>query len=333
MGGITAPVIRPILEQVESALARTHCVLAVSGGVDSMVLLDAAATVTKRRTLTVATFDHGTGPAATAAVHLVARRAESLGIPTVIGRIPSRAGKRVDKRGRAAKSPTEADWRQHRWRFLHNVAHQVRGTVVTAHTRDDQIETVFMRILREAGPRGVAALYADSAILRPLLDVPRHTILAYAEERQINFVTDPSNTDRRHLRNRVRHDLIPAITAIHPTFPADLLDLARRSVAWRAQMDHIAATFTVMPDAQGVSYLIPRHQLAGFPVHSLRVLWPALAARMGVIMDWRGTHRLASFTIEGETGQSIQLSGGVDVLMRRDAMVVHRKAPTGSRGE
>jgi tRNA(Ile)-lysidine synthase len=291
-----------------------------------MVLLDAAAIVAKPGTLTVATFDHGTGAAATSAVQLVVQRAESLGIPSVVGSVSSGERQANGKKGGRVKSPTEADWRRDRWQFLAGVADRVQGAVATAHTRDDQIETIFMRILRDAGPRGLAALYADSPILRPLVDVTRCMILAYATARQVSFVTDPSNTDRRHLRNRVRHDLLPAISATRPHFTGELLDLARRSASWRAQMDEIAATFTVMPDAAGISYVIPRPQLACYPVDELYVIWPALAARMGVVMDWRGTHRLASFTIEGETGQSIQLSGGVDILMRRGAMVLRRNA-------
>ena len=304
-------------------------VLAVSGGVDSMVLLDAAHSVLGRDRaseprIVVATFDHGTGPTATAAAALVARQARSLGIPCIVGRT-------------ARPGHTEAEWRQARWRFLREALEEQgtqgeaapsgrehRGTIVTAHTRDDQVETVFMRILRDAGPRGLAALYAESAVCRPLLEISRSEITAYARERQLPFVTDPSNTDRRHLRNRIRHDLLPAIGAVHPRFADELLTLAHRAAAWRRRMDRLAATFTVMSDTPG-SYVIPRAQFAGYGVDALRALWPSVAARAGVVMDRRGTHRLASFTIEGETGQSIQLSGGVDVLMRRDAMVFHRR--------
>lgn len=298
-----------ILADVAAALTQPRYLLAISGGVDSMVLLDAASAVAPPETLTVATFDHATGPAATAAARLVQERAEALHIPVIVGRAPT-------------PSRTEAEWRRQRWHFLSTVASEARATIVTAHTLDDQIETVFMRILRDAGPRGIAALYAGSPIVRPLLTIPRATILEYAREKDVTFVTDPSNFDRRHLRNRVRHDLLPAIRGVRPDFEGELLDLAQKSAVWRAQMDQIAATFTGMTEAG--AYSIPRAQFAGYSPEALRALWPAIAARRGIVMDWRGTHRLSLFTIEGETGQSIQLSGGVEVLMRRDAIVFRR---------
>jgi tRNA(Ile)-lysidine synthase len=276
-----------------------------------MVLLHAAAAVLPLDSLIIATFDHGTGPAATSAVAAVERETSRLSLDCVTGRADA-AGK------------SEAEWRRDRWAFLEGVSKRYRAPVVTAHTRDDQIETVFIRVLRDAGPRGLSALYAPSPVIRPLLETSRAVVHAYAAKCNVIFVTDPSNFDRRHLRNRVRHDLLPAIIANTPDFGDQLLALARRSADWRARIDQIAATFTVMPDTTG-SYTIPRQQLTGYTSDALRTLWPALAARAGVVMDWRGTHRLAEFTIDGESGQSIQLSGGVDVRMRRDALVLHRE--------
>ncbi|HMA19981.1 MAG TPA: hypothetical protein VKO87_04215, partial [Gemmatimonadaceae bacterium] len=65
-----------------------------------------------------------------------------------------------------------------------------------------------------------------------------------------------------------------------------------------------------------------RSDLAGYDAESLRTLWPAIAAKAGVIMDRRGTHRLAEFTMKGHTGGSIQLSGGIEVRMFRDHLTL-----------
>ena len=65
-------------------------------------------------------------------------------------------------------------------------------------------------------------------------------------------------------------------------------------------------------------------RLKGYDAESLRVVWPALAARASVVMDRRGTHRAAEFTIRGATGGAIQLSGGVEIVMRRDHMLLRR---------
>jgi len=312
---------------VGQALAGRRCVLAVSGGVDSMVLLDAAVATTPVPSLVVASFDHGTGSSATRAVAHVAREAARRGVRFVTGTMAEYADRTPDRpRGDGA----EATWRHARWAFLRTVAAEIgvgeeggEVQIATAHTQDDQIETVFMRALRDAGPRGLAALYAPSPVLRPLLDISRREIEKYAEMLKVKFVIDPSNASRVHLRNRVRHDLLPAIVRQRPGFATELLTLSHRAAEWRARMDAVAASFTLMTDVTG-SLHIPRAQLGELTADALRALWPALAARGGVVMDWRGTHRLAAFTIEGEPGQSIQLSGGFEVVMRRESMVLRR---------
>ncbi len=298
---------------VESSLAGcAHIVLAVSGGIDSMVMLAAASRLPRqlRRRIVVATFDHGTGRAAGRAAALVRREAARFGIACVAGRA-STVGTR------------EEEWRRARWTFLEQVRAARSACVVTAHTRDDQVETVFMRILREAGPRGLAGLYADSEVVRPFLELGRSTISDYAKANRVRFVDDPSNTDRRHLRNRIRLDLLPSIVRRHPEFPDELLALARASADWRRSLEDIAASVDSTPAIDGI-LRIARSSLSGFDDASLRVLWPALAARASVVMDRRGTQRAAEFTIKGATGGTIQLSGGVEIVMRRDHMLLRR---------
>jgi hypothetical protein len=75
---------------------------------------------------------------------------------------------------------------------------------------------------------------------------------------------------------------------------------------------------------RGGALRVSRSSLSGFDADSLRVLWPALAARAHVVMDRRGTHRAAEFTMKGTTGGAIQLSGGVEIVMRRDHMLLRR---------
>jgi tRNA(Ile)-lysidine synthase len=294
-------------------------VLAVSGGLDSMVLLTAASRLPARarRQVMVATFDHGTGNAAGRAAALVARRASRCGFLCVTGRA-STIGTR------------EEEWRRGRWQFLEQVASKRDASVVTAHNLDDQVETVFMRILRDAGPRGLAGLYADSDVVRPFLNIRREALSNYAHEQGVVFVQDPSNTDRRHLRNRVRLDILPSITKQNPGFPDELLSLARDAAVWRRSLEDIAGTVGAEAEQDG-ALRISRSSLKGYDAESLRVLWPALAARASVVMDRRGTQRAAEFTIKGMTGGTIQLSGGIEIVMRRDHMLL-RRWRTESRG-
>jgi tRNA(Ile)-lysidine synthase len=287
-------------------------VLAVSGGLDSMVLLHASSSLPRssRPRIRVASFDHRTGDAARRATQRVARAARAAGLDFVSGTATQRRS-------------NEYAWRQERWTFLRAAATDFGGPVATAHTVDDQVETVFMRALRDAGPRGLAGLYAESEVLHPLLGLTRSALAAYAETHGVAYIDDPSNLSRAHLRNRVRHDLLPAIARVRPTFAAELLDVARGAAGWRLAIDQIAEAVRVVHQEDG-SLRIARSDLSGYSADSLRVLWPAVAARTGVIMDRRGTQRLAQFTIDGATGGAIQLSGGLEVRMYREYMLVRK---------
>ena len=307
---------------VGSALADCpHAVLAVSGGLDSMVLLTAASRLPPRarRNIIVATFDHGTGKAAGKAAALVARQAYRCGFLCVTGRASTIGTK-------------EEEWRRGRWAFLQQVAATRDSCVVTAHNLDDQVETVFMRILRDAGPRGLAGLYAESEIVRPFLNINRASLAEYANLHRVVFVQDPSNCDRKHLRNRIRLDILPSIVRRNPAFPDELLALARKAAEWRRSLEDLAGSVESEAEREG-GLRINRSSLQGFDEDCLRVLWPALAARASVVMDRRGTHRAAEFTIKGSTGGTIQLSGGVEIVMRRDHMLLRRwrSQPTEAR--
>lgn len=275
-----------------------------------MVLLDAvaAAHTGPRSAILVATFDHQTGKHASRAAKLVERRAAAEGFRCVVG-IAAEPGRR------------ESEWRGQRWQFLRSTAANFRAQVATAHTVDDQIETVFMRILRDAGPRGLAGLYAESEIVRPFLDLTRAELEAYALKHRTRYVDDPSNASRAYLRNRIRHDILPAITKVQPRFASSLLRIARLSAAWRLEMDEALAQIDVAETGKG-SIRVARADLAGYDAESLRTLWPAIAAKAGVVMDRRGTTRLAEFTMKGHTGGSIQLSGGIEVRMFRDYLIL-----------
>ena len=275
-----------------------------------MVLLDAISRSLSapRSSVLVATFDHRTGDHASRAARLVQRRAEKTRLKCIVGT--------ARKRG-----TRESEWREERWKFLRMTAKNFRAPVFTAHTRDDQIETVFMRILREAGPRGLAGLYAESEIVRPFLDLSRCDLEVYAQANRIPHVEDPSNASRAYLRNRVRHDLLPAMTKVRPGFPSSLLTIARLAARWRVEMEETVSQIDVSMTPEG-SLRVARADLAGYDAESLRTLWPAIAAKAGVVMDRRGTQRLAEFTMKGHTGGSIQLSGGIEVRMFRDHLLL-----------
>ena len=296
------------------ALPAGRYLLAVSGGRDSMVMLDAF-TARRHDVVGVATFDHASGAAATRAARLVEREVARRSVPFIAGR------------GHEGEAGTEAAWRDARWSFLRRWAVELSATVVTAHTRDDQIETVVIRILRDAGARGLAGMYAESDIARPLLDITRAEISSYAQLHELRFVDDPSNDSFAHLRNRVRHQLLPALERSRPGFSGELLDIARRAADWRIGIDALVDGLGVTPllseqGTDGTGVVVPASAFTLLDASGAAMLWPAIAARARIALDWRGTERLAAFTATGTPGGRIPLSGGAEVQRTASSFVL-----------
>jgi tRNA(Ile)-lysidine synthase len=284
-------------------------VLAVSGGLDSMVLLDAAARVVPQRIALVATFDHRSGAHSAQAVSLVRDEGARRGLRVVAGEASDGLH-------------GEAAWRGARWAFLRRAARSAGAGVVTAHTLDDQLETVCIRVMRSAGARGLAGLYAPSPIHRPFLELRRADLEGYARARDVRHLEDPTNASRAYLRNRLRHDLLPAIDRVWPEFGAEMVALSRAAARLRGEVDAIAATLAV-PRGPG-AVTIEAGPLRDMSAEALRMLVPSLAARAGIVLDRRGTTRLAAFILEGRTGGRIQLAGGAEAMLTKRDVVVRR---------
>jgi tRNA(Ile)-lysidine synthase len=290
--------------------------LAVSGGLDSMVLLHAMAAVARSRIAAVATMDHGTGKAATAAAAHVARTAASLALPVVMQRLAT------------ADQPTagrEAEWRRQRYRFLRAEAESLGARVVTAHTEDDHLETVLMRLLRGSGARGLAGLHAPSDVLRPFVSLRRAALAAYACGAGLRWHEDPSNRSPRFFRNRVRHDLLPALRRVDPALDARLLDASRQAAEWRSSVEAFVDERLKVRRAAPDVLIVASAELSGYDRDSLAVLWGSLAGRVGLALDRRGTRRLAAFTSAVPDRGTVPLSGGWCLDARPGSYVLCRR--------
>lgn len=302
-----------IERSVEQLLTRSRrLVLAVSGGADSAALLDA---VSRRRTadhdVLVASVDHGTGEAATEATAMTLAAAARAGLPAV--------SERLD-----LPRHDEATLREGRWKFLRQVSAMHAGPVVTAHTLDDHIETVVMRILRGSSARGLAGLLADSPVERPFLALRRRATRDYVRRRRIPFVDDPSNESLRYFRNRVRLQLLPALRGVNPGFESEILDISRRASALRTAVNEVASGFLVRERDRALT--LNAEALRELPDASLWLLLPALMARAGITLDRRGLARLAS-VVRARPGSSGQLSGGFEAVRSREGVTISRPAP------
>lgn len=302
----------PSRERVPTANLAVPAVLAVSGGADSMVMASLLHASQPEFVRAIATFDHGTGVFATESVTMVERWARDRAIPVRIGRA-------------SGLPATEAAWRAARWAFLRQVSIEFDAPVCTAHTEDDQAETVFIRLLRQSGVRGLAGLRAPGPVLRPLLDVTRVSVRRYAQAAGLAWRDDPSNCDLRHLRNRVRLELLPRLEVWQPGFRAWLLALGAAAAAWRTEVrDAVDVYWAPVVQGDNGEVRVPRDRTRLPDEEEAALFWPEVAGRAGIALDRRGTARLASFTTKRKSGLSMPLSGGAIVRSRRDCWTIAR---------
>ncbi len=199
--------------------------VALSGGADSVVLLHVLGALRGRfgHALAAAHVDHGLSPHAGSWRDFCARLCASLDVPfqSFIADVPRdhRAG--LEAAARVARhralSTVDADW------------------LVFGHHQDDQAETVLFRLLRGTGVRGAGAMAAIEAVgrpgrLRPLLEVRRSAILAFARTHKLEWVEDESNFDCDFARNRLRHVVLPVL---EEAFPGGVPALSRASGHFR----------------------------------------------------------------------------------------------------
>lgn len=175
--------------------------IACSGGRDSVALLHAV--VDAGLQPSAVTIDHGLGPhGARAAAHVHAL-CEAWRVPHRVLRVDVSAGEGPEDAARRA-----------RYAALFAEADRIAApSIVLAHTADDQIETVLMRLITGAGAAGLAGIPARRGRLhRPWLAVSRQRVARYAAEHALTWIDDPTNAGLDYQRNRVRHLLVPALT-------------------------------------------------------------------------------------------------------------------------
>ncbi|HVT17952.1 MAG TPA: tRNA lysidine(34) synthetase TilS [Thermoanaerobaculia bacterium] len=200
-------------------------VVAFSGGPDSSALLWGLSRLASGRqaAIVAAHLDHGLDGGSAARAAEAARLAERLAVPLI-------AERREVPRLRRSGESREAAARRLRYDFLERVRRQVGARyVATAHHRDDQAETVLLRLLFGSGIAGLSAIQPrQGAVVRPLLELPRAALahVAAAALAPLKAALDPTNADLRSPRNRIRHLLLPALGAADPDVVSRLAALA-----------------------------------------------------------------------------------------------------------
>ena len=247
--------------------------VALSGGADSVALLHVLQTLERRGHLAVAGVAHFNhqlrGAEADADERFCRELATALKLPVVVGRGDVRA--LAEQSGRSIEDAA----RGARYAFLREAAASLDApAVAVGHSLEDQAETFLLRLIRGAGPAGLAGVRPRTGIvIRPLLDVTRAELRAYAARHGLRFREDSSNADMGIPRNRVRWQLLPYLQQFSPSIVATL---AREAALARNDDEFLEAlaigyrSLIVLQEDNGVALDAP----------ALAALHPALASRV-----------------------------------------------------
>ncbi|MHC4564060.1 MAG: tRNA lysidine(34) synthetase TilS [Planctomycetota bacterium] len=312
----------------------SRLVVGVSGGVDSVVLLDVLATLAKqpdrRYHLTVGHLNHALRDEANADADFVAQLAKRYALSADIERrdvagAARQTGQSIETAGRTA-----------RYEFLHSLAAALDASyVAVAHHADDNIETVLHRLLRGTHLRGLAGIpirrpLAGSAIelVRPMLLCHRSGILAYAERAGLQWREDPTNIDTRYRRNFIRHELLPMLRdRLNPRVDEALIRLAGSADEAEDHLSQLGlAAFQharlADPPTGGVAMdaLALREHPAIEQTYAVRCAIELLDAPLGAVT---GEH-LAALTdlIAAEPGDAVSLPGRLAARRQGDQLLI-----------
>jgi len=313
-----------------------EAIVAVSGGPDSVALLDALNEIARdlELTLVVAHVDHGIQSDSPTVRQSVAALAKKYALPFEVTEL------------QLGSEATETEARHARYEWLRDVQ-QRRGSkyLVTAHHEDDQVETIVLRALHGSAPAGLAGISAKSrgGLVRPLLPFSRRELAEYAAARGLPVHDDPANRDPRHLRSWVRSTLLPLVqdrlgTRVRRDLVAKGRHAARDTRAWDQVLDLVP---DLALDAQPNSFAVARGVLCGYDNALSVALLRAAARRVGLVLGPARARRLVALA-QRPSGRRLSLGDGWSaevafdrLRVRREAEVVcalERVSPSGERG-
>ena len=299
----------PFATAVGEAVGGRPCVVALGGGADSALLLDASVEVLGAQAVRAVFVFHGL-ESSSLLRESAAKAAEHVGVELTVlsGLIDAGAG--IEERARIARYETiEAN--------LSPVE-----IVLTGHTMTDQAETVLMRLVRGSGAGGLAGIPAERGPWRrPFLVFDRGTINAEATRRDLPFVEDPANADDRHFRSYLRHHVIRDLERGHA--PGLTANIARSASLLREDdrlLASLAHTIPVRSDGSRVTIAAPALLAADRPVATR-----AVRAALRLLGDpYPGSMSDVDHVLEvAVTGRTAFVSGQVEVRLESPLVVLH----------
>lgn len=288
-------------------------VVAVSGGVDSVVLLDLLSQTVNSSSgsntqLVIAHFDHGIRPNSKDDTAFVQSLAAKYDLEF------------FTERAELGRDASEATARKVRYDFLYRVQAQTRAAaIVTAHHQDDVLETMLLNLIRGTKWRGLHSLRSTAKVQRPLLSYSKREIMDYASSHKLTWHEDSTNVDTGILRNYLRHTYIPHMSTKQR---AELLGIHDRAEALTAEIDTLVSEYLLVCP-------IGRMQRADFRAFSDDVAREMLVAWLrrdaeGVEVSSAMLGRLLEAIRHGRNGSTVDVKNGYSLTFTRDEAVLIR---------
>jgi tRNA(Ile)-lysidine synthase len=321
------PISRELPDRFLEAWADLGCppswrrlLVAVSGGTDSLALLHLLheSREALRLELVVAHADHGIHPDSAVVARRVVEAAAALGLPVVVGRLALGPG----------TSETRAREARHAWLRATRAA-EGADAVALAHHRDDQAETILLRVLGGSGPAGLAGMQPLQGVnVRPLLDFSKAELAAWLVSRDITGWQDPANRDVAHDRSWLRRVVLPLLLTRSADVEDRLIRVGHQAAcdrrAWSAALDTLPG-LDVQEDAGRIS--VAGLPLATYDSALATAVLQALARRAGCVLGARRAHRVLELLRRGRSGRTAEVGAGWSAELAFGRICFYRAGP------
>lgn len=279
-------------------------VVAVSGGVDSMVLLDILS-CEPGLALTVAHVDHGIRNDSAEDRQFVESVADTRHVPIVCFQ------------AELGKETSEAKAREVRYEFLRKVQKDTNADgIITAHHQDDVIETAILNMLRGTGRKGLTSI-SSSDVIRPLLNVPKSELISYAKDHGLKWREDSTNDDDKYLRNYVRHNYVTKLT---PETRHELLAIIRGMEGTNDELDTLLVKYL---NNQSVGETIDRHWFNQLPHNVAREIMATWLRGKGIgNFDSKTLERLVVAAKTAHAGKTFPVISGYNMTVSRESLAL-----------
>jgi tRNA(Ile)-lysidine synthase len=290
------------LDQLGPPLEPGPALVAVSGGSDSLALLDLLVGSARAQDLALMVLhvDHGIHPDSAS----IARRVEAAAARYRLGVMVERLG--------LGPAATETRAREARHRsFRQAIVITGARYLFLGHTLDDQVETLLMRWLRGSGPAGLAGMVKQRGrVIRPLLDFSRAELATHVASQGLEPWNDPANQDPIHLRAWIRHRLLPAVDQRFPRLRDELVAAQPEFEEQRAALEQLLDRLDLDLEPEPGGYSVAGQKLQGYSSAVVRTLLRALGRRCDLALGRAEVDRLQTLLAQGSSGQRVDLKQG-----------------------